>query len=71
MTRQSVMVQDKLTWTQGKVRGETTFRPDQAERVCDVQDRNGALTSELGVGLELDHQPSIFSDVDTDDLQSG
>lgn len=29
------------------------------------------LTSELGVGFELDHQPAVLSDVDPDDLQPG
>lgn len=29
------------------------------------------LTSELGVGFELDNQSTIFSDVDPDDLQPG
>lgn len=29
------------------------------------------LTSEFGMGFELNHQSSVFSDVDPDDLQSG
>lgn len=31
----------------------------------------GELTSEFSVGFELNHQPSVLSDVDPDDLQSG
>lgn len=46
----------------------------QRRAVCDpvcVPARITALTSELGLCLELDDQPAVLADVDADDLQPG
>ena len=63
--------QGDSSWEEGLV-----LLPVFSEQICictliSSSIRTNALTSELGLCLELDNQPAILADVDPDYLQPG